>query len=339
MLLDSGAVDFLSPEVAEKIGLPLGEGYRGIGIGRRLVDSSATSVACVQIGNAFLRDQAFQVVPLPYVMEHGFPERLAGGMGYELFQKLAVHINFGRNQLSLWDARTFRYQGKSSALPFVFQGHVPVVEGSVDGMSGNFEIDTGAEDALSLNAPFVEQQQAIAKYSARLYGFAGEGLGGRENAYFVRVHTFALGGNQVHSIVTELSQDTSGVAADPDIAGMVGVGVLKRFDLTFDYPEGKIYLARNANFSRSNIFNRAGFSPRITADGIKVVSVFQNSPATSAGIAPGDLILTINHRPSSSVDTPFLYDVLRQKPGTRVQMTILHDGVEKDVEIKLRDLL
>lgn len=286
-----------------------------------------------------LHDPAFHVVPLPYVMEHGSPEKLAGGMGYELFRRMAIHINFERKKLSFWDNQKFRYRGTGKAVPFALRGHVPVVKGSVDGMPGVFEIDTGAEDSLSLNAPFVKQNDVIAKYSARLYGFAGEGIGGRENAYFVRAHTFDLGGSQVHSIVTELSQDTAGAAAGSDVAGIVGVGVLKRFDITFDYAEGKLYLEKNANYSRPGVFNRAGFSPRITAEGIKVVSVFQNSPATEAGIAPGDLILAINHRASSDVDEPFLYDLLREEPGTLVQLGILHGGVKKKVEIKLRDLL
>ena len=339
MLLDSGAVDFISPEVAEELGLAVKEGYQGVGIGARTVESGATSIKCVQIGNVTLHDPTFHVVPLPYVMEHGFPEKLAGGMGYELFRRMVIHVNFERGELSLWDNQTFRYRGRGKAVPFVLRGHVPVVNGSVDGMPGVFEIDTGAEDSLSLNAPFVKQNDVIAKYSAVLYGFAGEGIGGRENAYFVRAHTFDLGGSQVHSIVTELSQDTAGAAASSDVAGIVGVGVLKRFDITFDYAEGKLYLEKNANYPRPGVFNRAGFSPRITAEGIKVVSVFQDSPASQAGIAPGDLILAINHHASSEVDGRFLYNLLRQKPGTSVRLTILHVGIEKNVEIKLRDLL
>ncbi len=107
MLLDSGAVDFISPEVAEELGLAVKEGYLGIGIGARTVESGATSIKCAQIGNVSLHDPTFHVVPLPYVMEHGFPEKLAGGMGYELFRRMAIRINFERRELSLWDNQTF----------------------------------------------------------------------------------------------------------------------------------------------------------------------------------------------------------------------------------------
>jgi membrane-associated protease RseP (regulator of RpoE activity) len=239
----------------------------------------------------------------------------------------------------MWDGTTFHYDGRGKAVPFVLQERVPIASGAVDGTPGMFEIDTGAEDSLTLNTPFVKENDIVAKYSARLYGFAGEGVGGRETAYFVRVHTFQLAGIPVHSIVTELSQDTAGVTSETTFAGIVGIGVLKRFNVVLDYRDCKMYLEKNRNYSHPNVFNRAGFAPRITAEGLKVASVFQNSPASEAGIVPGDLIVSINGRLSHDLDVPFLYMLLRQKPGTLVRLKVLDHGLEKNVEIRLRDLL
>jgi len=339
LLFDSGAVNFISPQIAEELDLAVGESEEGSGIGKRTVTVGETEVESVQIGEAVLHRQRFHVVPLPYVMEHGFPEAIVGGVGYELLQRIALRIDFARRQLSMWDGATFQYHGRGDAVPFVLQGHVPIVNGSVDGLPGMFEIDTGAEDSLSLNTPFVKQNDVMQKYSARLYGFAGEGIGGRENAYFVRVHKFEVGSIPVHSIVTELSQDTAGATSESTIAGIVGIGVLKRFNIVFDYRDRKIYVEKNSNYDHPSVFNRAGFAPRITAEGLKVVSVFQNSPASEAGIAPADLIVAINGRLSHDLDVPFLYTVLRQQPGTRIRLKVLHDGVEKNVEIRLRELL
>ena len=80
------------------------------------------------------------------------------------------------------------------AVPFYFQEQVPVVAGTVDGLQGAFQIDTGSEGSLSLTSPFVTGNDLIKKYSAHIHGFAGEGVGGRENAYFVRVRVLDIGG-------------------------------------------------------------------------------------------------------------------------------------------------
>ncbi len=339
LLLDSGAVNFISPQVANELGLPLEDTDRGFGIGKRSVIAGETEIESVQIGNAVLHGQRFHVIALPYVMEHGFPEAIVGGIGYEFLRRIALRIDFAHSQLSMWDGTTFQYHGRGEAVPFTLSGHVPVVNGNVDGTTGMFEIDTGAEDSLSLNTPFVKQNDIVSRYSARLYGFAGEGVGGRESAYFVRVHTFKLGGIPVRSIVTELSQDTAGATSESAIAGIVGMGVLKRFNIIFDYGHSQIYLERNRNYNHPSVFDRAGFAPRITAEGLKVISVFQNSPASEAGIKPGDIIVAINRHSSTSLDVPFLFAVLRKTPGTLLRLDLVHGGVERTVEIRLRDLL
>ncbi len=70
-----------------------------------------------------------------------------------------------------------------------------------------------------------------------------------------------------------------------------------------------------------------------------MVSVFEDSPAAVAGISPGDTILAVNGHTGDQLNAPFLFDILRQPVGTIVRFTILHAGVEKSVQLQLRDLL
>ncbi len=171
LLLDTGAVNFVSPRIAEELGLAVGEGEPGFGVGKRTVVAGETEVESAEIGNAVLRGQRFHAVTLPFVMEHGFPEPIVGGIGYECLQRIALRVDFNHCKLSMWEGSTFRYKGRGKAITFVLQGRVPIANGVVDGVPGLFEVDTGAEDSLSLNTPFVKQNDLVAKYGARLYGF------------------------------------------------------------------------------------------------------------------------------------------------------------------------
>lgn len=339
MLLDSGAVNFLSADLGQQLGATVTGNDEGVGIGQRRVFAEDVAMTSVEIGNVPFRNMRFHLISLPYVMEHGFPEPVVGGIGYELLKQVALRIDFDRKELVMWDSATFRYRGRGIKVPLVLHGHVPVVRGTVDGTSGDFEIDSGAEDSLSLNTPFVQSNDILHKYAARIHGFAGEGVGGRENAYFVRVRKFELGGVEVSSIVTELSQETAGATAESDISGLVGVGVLKRFNIVLDYGSKSLYLEPNANYKLPSVFNRAGFAPRITSAGLLVISVFPNTPASEAGIQPGDQIVSIDGRSGSELNVPFLFKVLRGCPGTLMELEILRNGVTQHYHFKLRDLV
>ena len=339
MLLDSGAPNVISPSAAVSLGLDVEGNYAAQGIGKRDITGGETTVSRLRIGNVVLHDQTFHVIALPYAFTHGFNPSIDGIVGYEVFRRLVVHIDFQSATIRFLDPPSFQYQGKGVAVPFYFEEQVPVVAGTVDGLQGAFQIDTGSDGSLSLTSPFVTRNDLIRKYSAHINGFAGEGVGGRETAYFIRARVLDIGGVRVPSVVTELLVDTGGIGAMEDLAGFIGIEILKRFDLTFDYARNTIYLEKNTNYNRPSVFNRAGLAPRITPEGLKVISVFEESPAAVAGISPGDTILAINGRTGDQLNGPFLFDILRQPVGTIVRFTMLHAGVEKSVQLKLRDLL
>ncbi len=339
MLLDSGAPNVISVSAAARLGLDVEGQFSGWGAGKREISGGETTVSRLRIGNVVLHGQTFHVIALPYALTHGFRPSVEGVIGSELFRRLVVGIDFQRSRIRFLDPQSFHYQGRGTGVPFYLEKQVPVVAGTVDGLQGAFQIDTGSDGSLSLTSPFVTGNGLIRKYSAHIHGFAGEGVGGREDAYFVRARVLEIGGTRVPSVVTELLVDTAGIGTMQDIAGFIGTSVLKRFNLTFDYSRSTIYLEKNANYDRPGIFNRAGLAPRITPNGLEVASVFENSPAAAMGISPGDMILAINGHTGEQLDAPFLFDILRRPVGTIVRFRVLHAGVEESVEIKLRDLL
>ncbi len=339
MLLDTGAPNVISPSAAATLGLDVEGKFAGFGAGKREVSGGEATVSRLRIGNVVLHNQTFHVIALPYAFTHGFSPVIEGVIGYEVFQGLVVSIDFQQATVRFLDPATFHYHGKGLAVPFYLEERVPVVAGRVDALQGSFQIDTGSDGSLSLTSPFVARNDLIRKYSAHVHGFAGEGVGGRENAYFVRARVLDIGGAYVPAVITELLGDTGGVGASPDVAGFIGTEILKRFNLTFDYSRNTIYFEKNANYNRPSVFNRAGLAPRITSEGLKVASVFEDSPAAAAGISPGDTILAINGHSGDRLNGPFLFDIFRRPVGTIVRLRILHAGVEKSVQLKLRDLL
>ena len=336
---DSGAVNSITPETARQLGLKVEWGFSGLGMGNSRLRVGKTQISSIQIGGLTLRNQTFSVVALPYAATHGVQPGIIGTLGYELLKTLAVEIDYDHKTLSLTDGRSFRYTGHGVAVPFFLRGTQPVVEGMIDGIPGTFQIDTGSDASLSLFAPFVQRNALTHRLEPHLQGFAGEGLGGPETAYFVRSQTLSIGGIQVHHVVTELLEDTNGIGAEAEDAGNIGTGTLKQFNLTFDYPHHTLYFDKNANFGRPDVFNRSGLAIQIKAEGIVIANVFKDSPAEEAGISAGDTITAIDGWMGDQITAERLFDILWQRPGTDVRLTVIHQGSTREVCIKLRDIL
>ncbi|MDD5699077.1 MAG: trypsin-like peptidase domain-containing protein [Victivallaceae bacterium] len=66
--------------------------------------------------------------------------------------------------------------------------------------------------------------------------------------------------------------------------------------------------------------------------GIQVSGIYRDSPASKAGLKPGDLILDAD---STAVNRPrdLRLTVLAKHPGEKIKLRILRDGIESDLEI------
>ncbi len=84
----------------------------------------------------------------------------------------------------------------------------------------------------------------------------------------------------------------------------------------------------NANFAKEKHLN--------DLNGVYVAGVVNDGAAKQAGIKPGDIIISMNHHPVQNISQ--LMGILGQySPGNTVSVSILHEGKEKTLEIKLRN--
>ena len=66
--------------------------------------------------------------------------------------------------------------------------------------------------------------------------------------------------------------------------------------------------------------------------------VFEDSPASDAGIKLNDELITINDQSVAEFDLPDIKDLLK-KEGETVNLVIKQDGQEKSVSLTLRSLI
>ena len=155
-----------------------------------------------------------------------------------------MKLDYEHSRAIFYDPAKFKYAGTGARLPILFRGTNPQARGRVDGIDGVFHIDTGSRASLTLTLPFVEANDLVAKYGAKLEAISGAGAAGHVRALFARATTLQLGDITVQKPVTSLSLQSRGALADPDLAGNIGFGVLRQFNITFDYANNVLYLER-----------------------------------------------------------------------------------------------
>lgn len=74
--------------------------------------------------------------------------------------------------------------------------------------------------------------------------------------------------------------------------------------------------------------------------GLKIVSPIDDTPAARAGIKPGDSIVRINGKLVDPQNVNEMFQQLRGKPGSKITLTIMHEGSDKLVDMPLvRELI
>jgi carboxyl-terminal processing protease len=68
---------------------------------------------------------------------------------------------------------------------------------------------------------------------------------------------------------------------------------------------------------------------------VKVVAPIDDTPAERAGVQAGDLIIRLDDTPVKGMSLNDAVKIMRGKPGTDIVLTIVRDGVEKPLTIKI----
>lgn len=336
ILLDSGGLNVVTPAVARQLGLEVKGELPISGAGEKVEDTGLAKVDRIDVGDAFLERQTFFVFPLDKMAAvEGVPEQ--GLLGYEVFRRFVARIDYERRQLTLLDAAGFRYEGPGTVLPFVFNEHIPQVDGEIDGLPGKFDLDTGSRSSLDLMSPFVAKHGLVEKLHATPERITGWGVGGPARSRLARPRVLKLGPVAIAEPVTGLSTSKRGFAS-PDVAGNVGYGVLSRFTVVFDYGRQQVILEKNGAFGRRDVYDKSGLWLHAGDGAWDVMEVAPGGPAAQAGLAAGDRILAVDGKTPATLSLPELRLRLREPAdGTEVVLRVRRGKEERTVKLVLRE--
>lgn len=344
MLIDNGflwdqLLFFGGPQV-DSLGLEYeGEAQVGGSGEGEAVPSQTASGITISFPGVEFRDQTAIITPYNWELA-GMWSGTHGQVSATFFKHFVVEVDFDEMVLTLTDPARFTYRGNGvevameSLLPGSFG--IPAVVEFDDGRRESLVLamDLGLGDALEF---FPGMEHDIAAPGQSIEASLGFGVQGETLGRYGRVRSVEIGGYKIESVVAGF--------VSPDYTGRVfheanvGLELMSRFNITFDYPHGRLFLEPNHTFAEPFEYDMSGMSLRRGKGGyLKVVRVAPDSPASEAGLAVGDKVVSIDGRPAAEYDYWSLRPMLRRE-GDTLTLVLLKEGREEVVRLKLRRLI
>jgi len=224
-------------------------------------------------------------------------------VGHDLLERYVVEID--------WPGQTLRWLAPETPPAAVAGMVLPVeiVSGQpflVAGLAlpggrtvfGRFKLDTGSLDVAGLNLNFVRDEDLLTDATPQL-AIGGVAVGGDTSGRLFRAEALLLGDRRLPRPVVGYTVDSGGFE-NRDNAGTIGVAWLSRFRLTLDYPHRRVVLTPGADADRPVAEDLSGLfliDPLDGSGSLVVAQVLPGSPASRAGIAPGDALVLWNGAP------------------------------------------
>jgi hypothetical protein len=348
-LFDTGAgTSAISSARAAALGLKTEGQLEARGSGEGTLAASYVRDVTLAMPGVEVTRQTIVAIPLDGI--EPFEGRAMDGIvGYDFTSRFVVEIDYAHRKISFYDPRTYVYKGAGERLPIDLRSNIAHVRAAVaepghEPVEGVFTVDTGSRSALSLNTPFVESTPWVKALSAKAVAAPfGIGVGGETKTRVGRIGTLRLGRYALDGLVVGFSTDTKSDDAAPDETGNIGGEVLRRFTVVFDYSRKEMILEPNADFADPKEYDMLGALLKLdagTRTGFAVQRVVESSAAAAAGLAPGDVIVAVDGRPSSEYTLDGVRALFRSAPGRTLTLGVRRGGGETtSVKVTLRRIV
>lgn len=173
------------------------------------------------------------------------PRRQGDGiLGAGFFRRFVVELDTAGKAMTLHDPVQFNYTGKGEIIPLQFRRDTPTVEATIhlpdrEPLRARYEIDSGCDGALCLGHDFVKTNQ-LDDAAAHKRDSSRTGVGGSVDTHETRLPQIQLGTRRLDNVEANFFREGSPV--DDDLAGHIGMGVLREFKVILDYSRRRMIL-------------------------------------------------------------------------------------------------
>ncbi len=312
----------------------------GAGGAGEVVHARVAAPLDLTVGDVVVHDSRAFVMPRP----RGFSAEEDGLIGAELFERFVVRVDPTRHELQLIDPKRYEPPADAVVVPVTREnGHAFVATRITiderETVDATLVIDLGANHAMWLTGA---EDGPLAPPAHAIETSLGRGLSGEILGKVGRVRRFEIGSFRFDDVIASFPRKEHQRPGGVDFKdGNLGFVLLTRFDVTFDWPHGRLVLKDAGKLAEP--FEHAMLGVVSDAHdgehaGERVRRVVAGSPAEEAGIVAGDMLLRFDGKDVTEFDAEETR-ILLTRDGATVLVRWSHDGVEFEKPIRLRRLV
>jgi len=270
--------------------------------------------------------------------------KINGLLGADFLQDYTVEIDYSNKRVRFYEPTPFDPPKGYETLPIKIEAqklfvNLAVLNPDSTRRQVKMLIDTGAE----LNAWFLTSDSSNVKLPRKwIQGTIGEGLNGIISGKYGRIPEINVGNFTLKKPIVSFP-DSSSVAqilANSKRDGTIGSLMLSRFNLFIDYNNKKLYFKPNWTFNSTYTYNVAGieivqlsqFFP-VT----EVLSVWENSPASRAGVKPSDRLVEVNGNSAYKMTINEIRKIFETPSDRPLKLLLMRGEKEIEVSIDIKD--
>jgi len=270
------------------------------------------------------------------ILTEVYGEKIDGIIGYSFFSRYIISINYDSLKVAVYSLGSLRYpKGSYVMRPLI--PNLPIISAETADthkINSRFYFDTGAGLCALLSTDFTTDS-ALLDTRKKQYLTRAQGLGGKATMRLTTIRELKLGPFRFHKVPTYIFDDTYNVTSYPNLSGLIGNDILRRFNIVLNYDRRYICLTPNSHYRDLFDYSYSGLSIYWEDGIIRVGDVMAGSPAEKAGLKEDDILIAVNTNFSNNIQT---YKNLLQSAGEKIRLIIRRKDQLMTIDMRVKSI-
>ena len=260
--------------------------------------------------------------------------KIDGIIGYSFLSRYIVKVDFDSLKILVYTPGSIKYPPHGLLLHPTLRGLpiVPLVIKETRTVIANYYFDTGAGLCFLISKQF-NNDSSILLRRRKPVSTKVQGLGGKAQMHLTVIKKVQIGKYKFRKVPTYILDDEFRLFSNSSLAGLIGNDILRRFNLTINYPQKEIHLLPNSHFHDHFDYSYTGMSLYKFDGIIQADDIVEGSPADKSGLKNGDIIVGINSDFSNDIEK---YKNQLQKTGQTITLLIRRNNVPIIISMRVR---
>jgi PDZ domain/Aspartyl protease len=253
-----------------------------------------------------------------------YGEKIDGIIGYSFLSRYIIEINYDSLRVSVYSQGSFRYPRSAYQLRPVIPS-LPIIYAETEDarkIFARYFFDTGAGLCALFSNDYISDSSLLNR-KKKFYLTQAQGLGGKATMRLTVMDELKVGPFRFHKVPVYLFDDLYNVTSYPNLCGLIGNDILRRFNVILNYDRRVFCLTPNSHYRDQFDYSYTGMSIYKEENDIRIGDIMEGSPAERAGLKVDDVIVAINNSFNSNIQ---VYKNLLQNAGDKLKVIVSRNG-------------